>query len=192
MLMNDKLNADTFFEIYMQAAREILGADELAGLPAGGDQTSDAAGFHNRFMSLSDAMGRRYGEVPADGIILRTGRAFMRLLIHRYPQQSGLFENDFRTLPKPERLFTGLGLVNELFWARAGMPAKLENADGFWHWNLQATPGLDARQMAWLGNLANGMLQEFMMWSTGGKYYPVHAAPTAEGYQLEIEKKYIS
>lgn len=181
-----------FLRVLTQASSEILGTEELDSV-ASGLGARAGQDYLARYLAFAQAVTEKYGSDAGHGIFLRIGRSMMRLLILRFPDESGLLEGSFRTLPKPERLFTGLTLVDRLFWQRIGLPAQVSDKEDHWEWQLEpAGQSLGQADLARLGYFCDGMLQEFMMWSTGGKFYPVTVESQPDHFILKIEKKYIS
>lgn len=181
-----------FFQQLLKAGHEVLGEKVMAQLLP--TFTNDVD-FLPALNQLGIALRDTFGKPQALGTLLRIGRAFMRQLTYAYPEESGLFENSFRTLPKPRRLFKGMILIDNLLWKT--LPVETTIADLPNHWYLQiklCEPfAHDFDLLNFVGYFFGGMLQELMMWSTGGKYYPVTPQLESEGsFGLHIEKNYIS
>jgi hypothetical protein len=161
-----KLSVQTLFE----GAQEVLGAERLqearnrcasikdVGLPAG-----EAAGFLH-------VLEEMFGLTAAHGLALRIGRAAFPYWLKDLDGQGVLRSQEYRFLPAPRRIDTGLqvlaGVLGELF----GEEVILSDEGGYWLWRAvdQRQAGFDTACY-----LKVGLLQEFASWAGGGRFYPV-------------------
>ncbi len=142
---------------------------------------------------------QEYGLLAAQGMLVKAGRSFFKIAIRDYPNDTGLFDPEFRMLPKPLRLFDGLHKLKRFFFEPQGISVNITDGDDAWQFeifNNKAFSQQDVDMLDCLAKFTTGILQEFMMWSTGGKYYPVYEADrllfSNEPVRFQIDKKYIS
>ncbi len=153
------LNTDLMARFYQQenemgAKAERLPARELSAIQS----------------SLEEMYGKRGGR----GVALRAGRVSFKYILRYFGTVLGLTDLNYRLLPAPVRLRTGLEALVKLFSDLEGGPVEVEQAETAWLWRSKACP------FCWQRTTSEpacaftvGMLQEFMSWNSGGKVFHV-------------------
>ncbi len=121
-------------------------------------------------LSLEEMYGKRGGR----GVALRAGRASLKYLLRTYGASLGLTDLNYRLLPAPARLRTGLEALVRLFSDLEGGPVEVEQAETAWLWRSAACPFCWQRRTTEPAcTFTVGILQEFLSWISGGKVYHV-------------------
>jgi predicted hydrocarbon binding protein len=120
--------------------------------------------------SLEEVYGKRGGR----GIALRAGRASFKYVLRTYGASLGLTDLNYRLLPAPIRLRTGLEALVRLFSDLEGGPVAIEQTEAAWLWRSTACPYCWQRQTSEPAcTFTIGLLQEFMAWNSGGKVFQI-------------------
>ncbi len=195
---------DNFFRMFAFAIREAAGNDSerMLALCDSYNFVSTRTPVNRHFQSVSQftqAFQGEYGLLAAQGMMVKAGRSFLRCVIREYPDDTGLYDPEFRMLPKPLRLFEGLHKLKRFFFEPQGISVSITDGDNAWQFVISVIKEFhqqDVDMMDYLAKFTNGMLQELMMWSTGGKYYPVYESDrklfSDAPVLFVIDKKYIS
>ncbi len=153
------LNTDLMARFYQQENE--MGAQE-EGLPA------------RELSAIQSSLEEMYGKRGSRGVALRAGRASFKYVLRYYGASLGLTDLNYRLLPAPARLRTGLEALVKLFSDLEGGPVEVEQAETAWLWRSTACP------FCWLRTTSEpacpftvGLLQEFLSWNSGGKVYHV-------------------
>jgi hypothetical protein len=127
--------------------------------------------------NLLPALCARYGEAAGLGLGLRIGRAFARQMLPHLAEEPAFQAVDFRFLPWPRKMVTGLQhlavLVSEWF----GFPVQTEMTSQAVLWLPQGCPfgqhclAHPCRCTPW-----EGFLQEVLYWMSGGRLFAVQTA----------------
>ena len=193
-----------FFRMFALAVKEAAGNDSERMLALCEIPNFELMKTPERLHFLSvypfaRAFHQEYGLLAAQGMLVKAGRSFMKIAIREYPEDTGLFDPEFRMLPKPLRLFEGLHKLKRFFFEPQGISVNITDGDVAWEFEILSIKAFDQQDVDMLDCLSKfttGMLQEFMMWSTGGKYYPVYESNRVmfsdEPVRFHIDKKYIS
>jgi hypothetical protein len=188
-------------QIFIGSMQEIMGDDDLqsllhqAGLGTNGIAKSlNAAGFTEGWQALVDTYGRR----GAEGVILRSGQVFFKDFLRKHGFETGLMENEFRSLPKPRRIRRGLGVLADLQEEMIpGTDITISEEDEYWLWQTCQCGWCKKREdnRDALSKFTIGVIQEFLFWTSGGKCYPVQEANDEESghplFVIRIDKEYI-
>jgi hypothetical protein len=172
--------------LILTGLQEIIGSGglqaviNLSSLPA---QTKDnqivlVSDFQiGDWQGLHQALGSLYGKRGAQGIAIRTGQVLFKDYFRTYGVGTGMMDRDFRMLAKPRRILRGLEILANIqsqFIPNLSVDI-LQDAD-HWFWRIknnewtQKNP--EIYQLLVKGFI--GVIQEFLSWTSGGKYYPVH------------------
>jgi predicted hydrocarbon binding protein len=116
-----------------------------------------------------------YGVRGGRGLAVRIGRSTFQQVLKQYGQNSGLLDQSFRLLPGPRRLHTGLHLLANIFEQQFKQPAEVLDQGTHWIWRaencLNCCSGYSTQNPGCY--MMVGILQEFMTWASGGRFYPV-------------------
>jgi len=195
---------ENFHKLLRMAAVEATGSTDTPIVKPGGLELVSAYSIKHgsSFLSIHSFVlywQKQVGLPATQGIMVKAGRSYLKTVIREHPEDTGLFDLDFRMLPKPLRLLEGLRKLNHFFFEPDLIPLTITEEDDSWRLEIQFMEGYivqDVDMMDSLARFTTGMLQEFMMWSTGGKYYPVYQQERVYGSKspvvFRIDKKYIS
>ncbi len=124
--------------------------------------------------AIQSSLEEIYGQRGGRGISLRAGRAAFKYLLRSYGAALGLTGLNYRLLPAPVRLKTGLEALVRLFSDLEGGPVAVEQAQTAWLWRSEACPFCRQRTTSEPAcPFTVGLLQEFLAWNSGGKVYHV-------------------
>jgi hypothetical protein len=207
MTNSSSFEQEEIVRIFIGSMQEIMGEDDLqsilhsAGLePFSGHETTslvrsiNAASFTNGWQTLI----AEYGLRGAQGVILRSGQVFFKDFLRSHGLETGLMAREFRSLPKPRRIRKGLGMLAALQEDFIpGTKISICEQSGNWLW--------ETRQCEWCGRQTDnrdalskftiGIIQEFLLWTSGGKCYPVQETREIETglsfFAIRIQKEYI-
>lgn len=203
------MNANIGTQILLEGAQELLGAENfhraVAGLPSQRsfwpDQTvkeplpetaplippEEAGAFLEELEQI-------YGVPGSKGLALRIGRASFRYGLDRLGDRLGLRAMEFRLLPAPRRMRIGLEILARAIGEICNCQVEVGDSGSAWLWRIEGGP-FHAGE---LGNqpmcyVVVGLLQEFMTWAGGGRFYRISEIETAalsgSGCVFQIDKK---
>lgn len=121
-------------------------------------------------LALEDMYGLRGG----CGIMLRAGRACFKHILHQYGVPMGIVDLNYRLLPVPNRLKSGLNALARQYATLAETGVTLEEQDNRWLWIETDCPfcyGRDVNES--VCSFTIGLLQEYLTWASGGRVYSV-------------------
>jgi predicted hydrocarbon binding protein len=172
---------DLINQAFMEGVEEIIG---LAGVHAVANQidslclnlSSNRAGS---VIKAGPALTQRaleelYGSRGGRGISLRAGRSSFKYILRRYGAGLGLTEINYRLLPAPVRLRTGLVTLGNLLSENDIQMVQFSETNTAWIWRVE--PCLmcqDRSSTEAVCAFLTGLLQEFLAWASGGKVYAV-------------------
>lgn len=173
-------NANPIFaHVILEGAREILGEEQL-------NQTLDEVLSKEGCCAEGDSLtwlGARnliayteksYGALGSQGLALRIGRAAFKYGLEAYGDEMGFRTTEFRLLPAPRRLKTGLKEMAQLIAETYRQTVEVVDTDAFWEWRMLDGPDSLARtETNTFCYLISGVIQEFLTWAGGGRYYRV-------------------
>ncbi len=120
--------------------------------------------------SLEEMYGKRGGR----GITLRAGRASFKYVLRSYGKLLGLTGLNYRLLPAPVRLKTGLQALTGLFSELEDGGIEVGQTETAWLWKSSQCPYCWQRaSIEPMCTFPVGMLQEFLAWNSGGKVFHV-------------------
>ncbi len=135
-----------------------------------------------------------YGPRGGRGIALRAGRAGFKYLLRQNGMQIGIIDLNFRLLPVPVRLKTGLEALAGLMGKIGDEQVTVDEDERTWSWRSEGCP------LCW-GRVSHepvcqftvGLLQEFFTWASGGRVYSLSEvacqATGAPACLIKIDKK---
>jgi predicted hydrocarbon binding protein len=170
--------------IILLAMEEILGhigvnaVLNLAGLPEYIDHypphNQDLLIPFSHISSLQVGLEHAYGPRAGRGLALRVGRACFKYGLRDFGPELGLTDLAFRLLPLPARLTQGSRAFAALFNNFTDQRVRLESDEENIYWHIERCPlcwGRQAEQP--LCHLTVGVLQESLLWVSGGKTFQV-------------------
>lgn len=116
-----------------------------------------------------------YGTQGGRGLMVRIGRSTFHQIIKYYGKASNLLIREFLILPIPNRLPIGLERLAGVFKQYFQQLVEVQEQDSSWLWcveyplhthDLQTAQDPDCYLMV-------GILQEYMTWASGGRFYRV-------------------
>lgn len=172
-------------QILLDGAQEVLGMETMQKVlarfvPQTSPLTSEKA--RNYLSSQSGAFFRAleeiYGVPGRNGLALRIGRAAFRHVLNYYGDQAGFRKMEYRLLPAPRRLGSGLLSLAKILAEETGSQITVSEEDTCWLWSVQpgslpASLGPASAAGSQECYLTAGLLQEFTMWAGGGRFYPI-------------------
>ncbi|MBI4928855.1 MAG: hypothetical protein HY835_13890 [Anaerolineae bacterium] len=180
-------------KVLLEGVKEIVGAQEaVALLKRAGKSSCAQAGLPlNR---VNAVFIEQYGAQSGQGVALRAGRAVFKHGLNRWGEQAGITGMDYRLLPAPKRVRAGLQIMAGIFTLSTGLNVEISEEEQAWIWRVDSCAGdQDLHASAPMCFMVVGILQEFMGWVSGGKYYRITetrctyaGAPTCT---FRIEKK---
>lgn len=124
--------------------------------------------------SLQAALEELYGPRGGRGVALRAGRASFPYFLREFGLLSGLMDMDFRLLPARLRLRAGLERMARTIAGFCHEAIEVSEDERCWYWRIERCPECWERQTSEpCCHYIVGLLQEYMAWASGGKYFPV-------------------
>ena len=185
-----------YSRILVEGARDLFGLDHLAKvLREMPSQTGQVAvGEYSQAMSWEEmeqlvlsfsqedalsfpvVLERLYGVRGGRGLSVLVGRAAFTYVLKHFGKLYGLKDSDFRLLPVPRRIQAGLGKLAQIFEQQFEQQAVVRDEGTYWTWTVENC--LNCRgQSAVAGEVSCyfivGLLQEYLSWASGGRFYPV-------------------
>ena len=185
--------SNTVTQILFEGAEDVLGADKLRDLLAGQRQDDILFSWANAGPLLRQ-MEKTYGVAGARGLAQRIGRAAFKYGVKRFGEQAGIHTPEFRLLPAPRRIATGLAILAQVLGDECNDTISVMDSGPYWLWRSERCPVCqDHTSPDPNCYLVVGLLQEFTTWAGGGRFYPVtetacrsNGAPACE---YRIDKK---
>ena len=174
-------------QILLEGAQELLGSATLQSLierlqpdplPWNGNGARKRSD-HLRSVFLQperfvQALEAVYGVQGGRGLALRIGRAAFKYGLAQLGEQAGLNSVEFRLLPAPRRLKTGLAALAGIVSQEFGDEVQVIDQGDAWLWQSTNCPVCRGRQSEDpCCTLTVGLLQEFASWAGGGRFYRV-------------------
>jgi len=180
------------YRVFIEGAREILGAEKLAFFTAdfrpNGRQAPAAAA------ALLSHLEETYGAVGGGGLTQRIGRAMFRYGLKDIGEQVGFRDMGFRILPSPRRVENALRILACFLTDIIGEPVQIFDQGTAWTVQMACCPPPGSPAASHLyGNLATGLIQELTSWAGGGRYFSVAEtacrAAGATACVFQVDKK---
>jgi predicted hydrocarbon binding protein len=154
-------------DIFSLGLQEILGAEAYKKLMSlcGGDWASVAP--------VSRNMQELYGPGGARGLLICSGRAAFKYLLKQEGKSLGFDTPQFRLLPSRSKLKRGLHQIADWMQRSSGDAVTIVSEEK--HWLYQVADGAARNPESKENNcdFTVGLLQEFLSWAGGGKFYRV-------------------
>lgn len=157
-------------------------------------EKDDEQTSHRDLQMIQHALEEMYGQRGSCGIMLRAGRASFKHFLQQYGVPMGITDLQYRLLPAPIRLKTGLEALARQFSIVAQASVTVEEQDSRWIWQVENCPfahkcGSDETLCAY----TVGLLQEFLSWASGGRVYSVWEveceATGSSNCKIQVEKQ---
>jgi predicted hydrocarbon binding protein len=156
---------------YLLGLEETVGPAEVSKLfEAVPSIEKESALTTEQVRSLRMKMNDLYGAAGARGVALCSGRAAFKHLLNEQSQKLGFENDDFRFLPGRLKLKKGLTLLAKWMERTYRETVKVEVREQYWV--FQITDCLECG-FGGMCDFTVGLLQEFMSWAGGGKFYRV-------------------
>jgi len=157
--------------VYFLGLQEILGPEETK-------EYFDAASVSGKQETAAPAwkkMEAHYGAKSVRGIAVCAGRSAFKYLLTQEGKEIGFDSDDFRFLPLRLKLKKGLMLLSAWFTQTFDTRIELEPAQKNWLLKVSEPAERAEKRFADENNCSFfiGLVQGFMTWVGGGKYYRV-------------------
>jgi predicted hydrocarbon binding protein len=135
-----------------------------------------------------------YGTAGGFGILQRAGRTSFKIILRRFGAELGLANLDFRLLPLGERVEKGLIKLAQVLTQLWNSPVQIERQPEMWLLTIPSSPfTLQRKSETAICYYVVGLVQEYLSWVSGGKYYAVDETSCSAVGQgaciLQISKK---
>lgn len=169
-------------QILLDGAQEILGMEKMQKVMerlgrehiSSNNERGQAVSL-TRIGPFMRALEDIYGKSGGRGLALRIGRAAFQYGLKQYGERAGFRTIQYRLLPAPRRLETGLRSLAQIITSESACKISVTDEGAYWQWRM-------SRQAAGQGRfLVAGLLQEFTAWAGGGRYYRVMEAECQAG-----------
>ena len=160
----------------MEGVKEIVGPEDARSLiqqarPAGREDGKNFPGLG----ALERALEERYGDCCGKGVAVRVGRASFKYGLQQWGELAGVNVPSYQLLPAERRVREGLEKLAEVFSKQTGMAARVFEDEQHWSFRMEARPdlpqGIPDEPAC---HMVIGMLEGFMSWAGGGKFYQVN------------------
>ena len=144
--------------------------------------------------AIAEGLERMYGPRGGRGIALRAGRAGFKYLLRQYGTLMGIIDLNYRMLPVPVRLKTGLEALAGLMAKIGDESVTIGELESHWTWKAERCPHCWQRKVVDPAcQFPVGMLQEFFAWASSGRVYGIHEiecmAAGGSACLIQISKK---
>lgn len=185
--------SDLATQTLMEGAEDVLGADKISSLLGEQKKGGSSLAFADAVVLL-EKLEDLYGVQGGRGLAVRIGRASIKYGIKQFGDQAGFYTAEFRLLPAPRRIATGLNALAQILGEACNDVITVIDGGDYWLWRSERCPLCrDRRSADPCCHVVVGLLQEFATWAGGWRYYPVtETMCRASGGQVceyRIEKK---
>ena len=123
---------------------------------------------------LIDEIGEVFGEPAGFGIAQRAGSASFKYFQTEFSQQLNFTSLEMRTKPLRSRLREGLISIANCLNSEFGIRASFEEIKDEWRWRVVGCSECSSRESEdKICYFTVGLIQEFLSWSAGSKFFPV-------------------
>jgi predicted hydrocarbon binding protein len=171
---------DFINQAFMEGVEEIIGmtgmhalANQIHDLRYTPDGAQEPAVSEGPWLT-QQALEGLYGARGGRGIALRGGRSSFKYILRLHGARLGLTDLNFRLLPAPVRLKTGLTALAGLLSESGQQKIVFSEEDGAWTWRVEDCVLCQGRKTSEPACAFHvGLLQEFLTWASGGKVFAV-------------------
>jgi hypothetical protein len=201
MNLNTADHHTNLYKALLLGGVEALGISELAEITG----KPIRRGFQDWLSEASDAFGKDtigqitdlyrsmvscLGEHGAQGEAVQIGRYSFRYLLQLSDEDLHLADLQRKLLPSHERILTGLRSLAGLVGTALDIPVQVENQERSWVWACSDQNLV--QELEQVSYFLVGMIQEFLSWSTSGRFYqvehPSYLSDDTRGCLLVIHK----
>jgi predicted hydrocarbon binding protein len=161
---------------FINGLEETIGPDDLEKLLK---SIPNSTQYKNEILPdplqpVRQKMNELYGPTGARGIAMCSGKAGFKYILKQQSKQLGFESDAFRFLPGKYKLKRGLSLLADWMMEIYHEGIQIENADKHWLFNITGCYECSGFQSSTkMCDFTAGLLQEFMSWAGGGKYYRI-------------------
>jgi len=185
MEMTAQINCnDRLCQWILKSLEETVGEEEIKAIAIAANvsaephiQTKDSM---IQAKQLFAALENVFGEPGGKGLSIQAGRNAFNVLLQENGEELGWFSQRFRLLPKNSRIQEGLNTLMNQLSDLCGTNVSVQEDEINWSW---VADGCVWREMSREGMdmcyFSQGLLQEFMLWASGGRVHLVNIASCA-------------
>ena len=149
---------------------------------------------YSEIVAIGVGLEQMYGPRGGHGVALRAGRAGFKYILRQYGPAMGITDLQFRLLPVPVRVKTGLDALAALMARLGHEQVSVSETERSWLWRSQNCPYCWQRSLPEPGcHFTAGLLQEFFAWVSSGRVYAVSEVECqgcgAQACLFQIDKK---
>ncbi len=182
--MISKVNDSAY---YLTIGMEVLLGDSAIEKWINPVTARDGASDH--FLSFESNMELTTEPQCLKGLVLEAGRIAFDNLLKDAGEEIGIQSTSFRMLPTRSRLEKGLRLMAEWFQTCWNWQCSVEEAEDHWTWIFNpGSENLDQKANEARIDFLQGLIQGFLTWAGGGKYYSVVQLKEKETCSYKIKK----
>lgn len=190
--------------ILLEGMEEVIGASDMqdffhrSSYPAAllrGDSSQPAKRLSYKDLGeFQLAVETSFGLRGGRGILCRSGRASFKYLLPDFWKHLGMTNLQYRLLPVQARIKVGLRALALLLSEQYGAEITASDEGDVWKWRMQDCPFCYQRAARGpMCDFAVGMLQEYLSWTTSGRFYMVEeiecSAAGGQACVIRIQKK---
>jgi len=170
-------------EILLLGVEEIIGrsgvnavlnlAEQVPHASIHKDEPSVRIGYTN-VAAITIGLEMMYGPRGGRGVALRAGRAGFKYLLRQYGTTMGIIDINYRMLPVPVRLKSGMQALAGLMAQLGDEIVTVGEHESTRTWMAERCPHCWQRKLEEPAcHFPVGMLQEFLAWASSGRVYGV-------------------
>ncbi len=168
MIANVSQRSNWGEDIFSLSLQEILGAEAFKKLLQRCAEKNPAA------EPVAETMQEMYGPTGARGLLVCSGRTAFKYLLNREGAALGFDNPQFRLLPTRSKLKRGLHQIAAWMQHSTGDKIEIKNEEKHWVFEVSdQESGQPQRKIVENCDFTVGLLQEFLAWAGGGKFYRV-------------------
>lgn len=164
-------------QFFMDGLLEIVGQAGLSAILKMTERKGDLKSgsiCYSELNRITLALASVYGQRGGMGIALRSGRASLKYFLRSHGQKLGLTGIEFRMKPSRKRFRDGLMRIIQTYHDEFGVAVDLQDDGESWIWKAShCSECQDQRSAEPLCHFTQGLLQEFLSWCGGNKFYSV-------------------
>lgn len=167
------------------------GLEETIGPADTAELQKLAGGKSEMTADVRKKLDEMYGKVGASGVAICSGRAAFKYLLENDGKEIGFESPDFRFLPIRVKVRRGLELMAGWFEKNYGVKASVRSGER--EFRVDVFDSAEGESNTNLCDFTAGLLQGFLAWISGGKFYVVREtecrASGAEKCSFSVGKK---
>ena len=126
-----------------------------------------------------------FGPRGAIGIARRAGMAAFRPFLHAYAREAGFEELEFRLMPPRRKMLTGLRAMAGLLTREGFPPIHIRETERGIIWSMRLNQDdLKDNNRQSLCQFFIGLLQEYLGWISGGKFFVLDELTPVNGNEM--------